>query len=84
MKRVPLEIRVDEQLSKGRRDFVVSLSYFGQLQKTELGQPKLEDIVVDVPLADYDLNSEETKDGSTSLDLAEANRYLQWKVKLDD
>lgn len=29
MKRVPLEIRVDEQLSKGRRDFVVSLSYFG-------------------------------------------------------
>lgn len=84
MKRVPLEIRVDQQLAKGKRDFVVSLSYFGQLQKGELGQPKLEDITVEVPLADYDLNSESTKDGTTSLDLGEANRYIQWKVKLND
>ena len=84
MKRIPLEIRVDQQLSKGKRDFVVTLSYFGQLQKGELGQPKLEDIVVEVPLADFDLNSESTKDGTTSLDLGEANRYISWKVKLND
>ena len=54
------------------------------MQKNESGTPKFENIQVTVPLADYDLQSEETHDGVTQLNLAEANRFILWKAKLND
>lgn len=54
------------------------------MNKSDLGQPKVTDISVYIPLADYDLQSESTTDGSTQLSLADANRWILWKVDLHD
>ena len=52
--------------------------------KSELGVPRVSDINVFIPLADYDLQSENTSDGTTQLSLAEAKRWLLWRVDLHD
>ncbi|CAL6071910.1 Adaptor_complexes medium subunit family protein [Hexamita inflata] len=82
--RLPLMTKVEQQLKNGRKEFIVSLNYLNVLPKNELGTPKIENICVTIPLADYDLQSETTNDGTTQMNLAEANRWIMWKAKLTD
>lgn len=68
VKRVPLEIRVDEQLKQGKKELQITVTQpenIGQLLKSQFGSGKIESIVVKVPLADYDMSQELQADGAT-------------------
>eukprot|EP00703_Trepomonas_sp_PC1_P004920 JAP91686.1 Adaptor complexes medium subunit family protein [Trepomonas sp. PC1] len=84
MNNIPIEIRIDQQLKHNKKEYVVNVNQIRSMNKSDLGQPKVSDIQVYIPLSDYDLVSETTSDGSTQLSLADANRWILWKVDLHD
>jgi hypothetical protein len=83
MNMVPLNIRVDQQLKNGEKLFIVSIQQLEQLVKGVYGLPVVQCIQVTIPLTDYMMQHVETQDGTTQLNLADADRWVMWNVTLN-